>query len=114
MRDTDFVRVCRLRSWEKLCDKSCAIRMDSSFARGSLSQWTSKITIPAVKIAGAVSLLPEDSMMLPAALCPDPCMSSNETKLELDPMAEIKPMGLLLPDLEDEFGEFLLDAVTWL
>jgi hypothetical protein len=29
-------------------------------------------------------------------------------------MVEAKPTGLLLPDLEDEFGEFLLDAVTWL
>jgi hypothetical protein len=67
-----------------------------------------------VKIAGAASLLPEDSMMLPAALCPDPCASSNENKSEPDPMVEAKPVGLLLPDLEDEFGEFLLDAVTWL
>jgi hypothetical protein len=77
---------------------------------------TSKITIPAVKITGAVtSLLPEDSMMLPAALCPDPCVSSSENKMEQDPVAgELKTHGLLLPDLEDEFGEFLLDACTWL
>ena len=77
----------------------------------------SKITIPAVKITGAASLplLPEDSMMLPAALCPDPCMSSTEIKSELtDPVADVKLQGVLLPDLEDDFGEFLLDAVTWL
>jgi len=77
---------------------------------------TSKITIPAVKITGAAtsSLLPEDSMMLPAALCPDPCVSSSENEMEDDPVANIKTQGLLLPDLEDEFGEFLLDACTWL
>jgi hypothetical protein len=67
-----------------------------------------------VKIAGAASLLPEDSMMLPAALCPDPCESFKVNKSEPDHMVEAKPVGLLLPDLEDEFGEFLLDAVTWL
>jgi hypothetical protein len=71
-----------------------------------------------VKITGAATSLslPEDSMMLPAALCPDPCVSSSDNKMEQDPVAgELKTtQGLLLPDLEDEFGEFLLDACTWL
>ena len=79
-----------------------------------------KITIPAVKItdAPAFPLLPtsEDSIMPP-----DACLSSN-TNVKLAPIdsalfpvkEEKLPTLLTDEENEDEFGEFLLDAVQWL
>ena len=79
-----------------------------------------KITIPAVKIADAPTfpLLPtsEDSI-----LPPDACLSSTpDVKLapidsNLFPVKEERLPALLTDEEnEDEFGEFLLDAVQWL
>lgn len=78
------------------------------------------ITIPAVKIAEvAASLLdddetPQDSMILPVSLCPDPCQSNENNTLPEEELPVPPTQGMLLPNLEDEFGQFLLDAVTWL
>lgn len=81
---------------------------------------TSKITIPAVKTTGVapLPLLPED------LLSPEPCLShSAVVKLEpIDsslfpyPADKDREMPSLLTDeeKENEFGEFLLDAVDWL
>jgi hypothetical protein len=85
----------------------------------------SKITIPAVKITGAptLPLLEDDeSMMLAGSLCPNPCLSSIGIKMVSDTTADVDEIEgdvedaipSLLPNLEDEFGDFLLDAVDWL
>lgn len=81
-----------------------------------------KITIPAVKIPDAPSLplLPESDLVLP----PETVLSTttpSTVKLEpidssLFPAQEETKLPSLLPggENEDEFGEFLLDAVQWL
>lgn len=83
--------------------------------------WPLTITIPAVKIPDAMPafpfLPPSDDLLLP----PETCLSlSTGIKLEridssLFP-AKAEPLPTLLSDEEneDEFGEFLLDAVQWL
>ena len=89
---------------------------------------TSKITIPAVKISSgstSLPLLPDDE----ALLCPDPCHSSAagankiapiDSKLFPRPADEdtapvpVNRMLTVAADNEEEFGEFLLDAVDWL
>jgi hypothetical protein len=85
------------------------------------SSLTAKITIPAVKITGAVPsfpILPDDEELL----APEPCLSA--IKLEpIDstlfpcPLDEEAAAVLSTTDEEEdvtEFGEFLLDAVDWL
>jgi hypothetical protein len=83
------------------------------------SSSTTKITIPAVKITGAVPtfpILPDDEL-----LAPEPCLSA--IKLEpidstLFPCPLDEAAAVLSTTDEDEdvteFGEFLLDAVDWL
>ena len=76
--------------------------------------------IPAVKIADAPKLpfLPTSEAAISP---PEPCASSSAVKLEpidsnLFPVKEQQELPVLLTDeeTEDEFGEFLLDAVQWL
>ena len=84
------------------------------------TQLATKITIPAVKIPDAPSLplLPDsDDNVLP----PDSVLSATTAvKLAridsaLFPAQEEPKLPSLLPgENEDEFGEFLLDAVQWL
>lgn len=106
MPDSLSSRTPFLKSRPRLCTRSFHL--------------ATKITIPAVKItdAPAFPLLPtsEDSL-----LPPDTCLSSNtEVKLapidsNLFPVKEEKLPALLSDEeTEDEFGEFLLDAVQWL
>ena len=79
-----------------------------------------KITIPAVKIADAVPAIPLLQSDVPV-LPPEACVSST-AGIKLDPIdsALFSAKEEKLPDLltdeeaEDEFGEFLLDAVQWL
>ena len=89
---------------------------------------TSKITIPAVKIssgsAPSLPLLPDEESLL----CPDPCHSSSkkvtiapiDSKLFPRPADEdtapvpVNRMVNVAAEHEEEFGEFLLDAVDWL
>ena len=82
--------------------------------------WPLRSYIPAVKIADApvLPLLPtsEDSI-----LPPDACLSAP-VAAKLDPIdstlfsvtQEKLPTLLSDEETEDEFGEFLLDAVQWL
>jgi hypothetical protein len=88
---------------------------------------TSKITIPAVKIATgdeAVAFLEEDDPS------PDPCLMEVSTvdtgvddlcHIALDPiesslfiLKDDESTGIVDTHEESEFGEFLLDAVEWL
>jgi hypothetical protein len=80
-----------------------------------------KITIPAVKIPDAPSLplLPEtDEIVLP----PEVVLSTTTPAVKLEridsslfPSQEEPKLPSLLPgENEDDFGEFLLDAVQWL
>jgi hypothetical protein len=83
--------------------------------------WPLTITIPAVKIPDAMPALPflppSDDLILP----PETCLSST-TGIKLEPIdsalfiAKEEQLPALLSDEEneDEFGEFLLDAVQWL
>jgi len=79
-----------------------------------------KITIPAVKIPDAPSLplLPEsDDQVLPpeAVLSSTPTVKLARIDSSLFPSQEEPKISSLLPgEHEDEFGEFLLDAVQWL
>lgn len=63
----------------------------------------------------------DDDLMLPDALCPELCMSTNDIHLDamdsdLLPSLDADIIPNLLSDKEDEseLGEFLLDAVQWL
>ncbi len=86
---------------------------------------TFKITIPAVKInsgSNSLPLLPDDESLL----CPDPCTSSANKIAPIDPKLFPRPveedtapvpvntMLTVAAENEEEFGEFLLDAVDWL
>ena len=82
--------------------------------------WPLRSAYPAVKIADTPKLpyLPtSDSVILPPETC-----SSSTIKLEpidsslFPAFKEEAPLPALLTDeeSEDEFGEFLLDAVQWL
>jgi hypothetical protein len=80
-----------------------------------------KITIPAVKITDDAPTLPLIPISENSILPPDTCLSSNtEVKLQridsaLFPVKEEDlPAILTDEENEDEFGEFLLDAVQWL
>jgi hypothetical protein len=81
---------------------------------------TAKITIPAVKITGAVPsfpILPDDGL-----LAPEPCLSAIkwepiDSTLFPFPLDEEAAAVLSTTDEDEdvtEFGEFLLDAVDWL
>lgn len=86
-----------------------------------------KITIPAVKITGNTDSTPptprSNDTVVPA---PDHCPSTvGKTKMTLDPIdnslflnptasAEEGSAVVLTDEEENEFGEFLLDAVDWL
>jgi hypothetical protein len=79
-----------------------------------------KITIPAVKIPDAPSLplLPEsDGNVLPpeTVLSVIPAVKLERIDSSLFPAQEEPKLPSLLPgENEDDFGEFLLDAVQWL
>lgn len=80
-----------------------------------------------MKITGSP---PIDSMMLPVSLCPDPCLSrqesssgddesgadSSDSDTTVEEEEEKKEVAIpsLLKDEETEFDAFLLDAVQWL
>lgn len=86
-----------------------------------------KITIPAVKITGNTDPTPptprSNDTVVPA---PDHCPSTvGKNKMTLDPIdnslflnptasAEEGSAVVLTDEEENEFGEFLLDAVDWL
>jgi hypothetical protein len=82
------------------------------------------ITIPAVKIADVGPAFPELPSSEDAILPPDTCVSSSSATpaVKLEPIdstlfqAKEEKLPNLLSDEEneDEFGEFLLDAVQWL
>ena len=89
------------------------------------------ITIPAVKIADVGPAFPELPSSDDAILPPDTCVSSSTaaakvasapSAVKLDPIdstlfpskEERLPTLLTDEENEDEFGEFLLDAVQWL
>jgi hypothetical protein len=80
-----------------------------------------KITIPAVKIIDAVPAVPLLGV-IDAILPPETCLSSSTSGIKLAPIDStlFATKEEKLPDLmtdeenEDEFGEFLLDAVQWL
>jgi hypothetical protein len=86
----------------------------------AVKYWPLTITIPAVKITEVVPALPLFPLLDKSIPPPDTCLSSPpEIKLEpidstLFPTKEEKLPSLLADeDNEDEFGEFLLDAVQW-
>lgn len=79
-----------------------------------------KITIPAVKITPdtVLPLLPDEAFMEP-----EPCLSTIPIKLEPDdalfpaPEESVDILSEVVPPTippNDEFGDFLLDAVDWL
>jgi hypothetical protein len=89
----------------------------------------SKITIPAVKIAGEIIVTSKSSenLLLPVSLCPDPCVShvkddsdfyedeSVEEPRHKDPVKKVALPPLLSDaEAEAEFDSFLLDAAQWL
>ncbi len=104
--------------------------------------WPLRSNIPAVKIADApaLPLLPQSEDSLDALASPESCVSGGAAttvitnkpsrrtlaaamaaKLEpidssLFPVKQLEELPALLTDEEneDEFGEFLLDAVQWL
>jgi len=86
----------------------------------------SKITIPAVKITGEiiVTSTSSDNLLLPIALCPDPCVSHVADDDDDEHVQELRrkntfkkatlPLLLSDEDAEAEFDSFLLDAAQWL
>lgn len=82
-----------------------------------------------MKIAGEiiVSSKSSENLLLPVALCPDPCLShvhdddqEEEDEQDEHPVHKASVKKVVLPpllsdeDAEEEFDTFLLDAAQWL